>query len=129
VGAQLQMGPERASALGLRVDSPTMPSPPSGPSGPTPELLHPAVPSIGGGDEAPHEGAAAGNRPAVDLIGEADIRERETGAIRVDDLPGPAAIGGALDQTANAVLQFSSHGPAVEIVDERGGGCRTSTSS
>jgi hypothetical protein len=72
-------------------------------------LLRPGSSAVGGGDDEAHEGAAAGNRPSVERIGEADISEREAGAIRVEDLPGPAAIGGALDQA-------SSHSEAAQTV-------------
>ena len=53
-----------------------------------PELLHPCPPTVDRGDDGAHEGAAAGDRPAVERIGEADIGEREAGTIRVEDLPG-----------------------------------------
>ena len=51
-------------------------------------LLHPCPPTVDRGDDGAHEGAAAGDRPAVERIGEADIGEREAGTIRVEDLPG-----------------------------------------
>ena len=64
-------------------------------------LLRPGSSAVGGGDDEAYEGAAAGNRPAVERIDEHHILEREAGAIRVEDLPGPAAVGGALEQTSS----------------------------
>jgi len=81
-------------------------------------LLRPGSSAVGGGDDEAYEGAAAGNRPAVERIDEHHILEREAGAIRVEDLPGPAAVGGALEQT-------SSHSDARKLPD---GACRLAQS-
>ena len=57
----------------------------------------------------------------MERIGEADIGEREADAIRVEDLPGPAAVGGALDQAPSTVGDLS-YGPSTVGVDESCGG-------